>query len=61
MPPLIPFVAAAAGTVVLVRFLRSEWRRVNDELDRVQEAEERPAPAATLKRDPRTGDWRAGQ
>jgi hypothetical protein len=59
MPPLIPFVAAAAGTVVLMRFLRSEWRRVNDELDRAEAAEQRPLKAPTLKRDPATGQWRA--
>jgi hypothetical protein len=59
MPPLVPFIAAAAGTVVLVRFLRSEWIRVIDALDREEAAEQRPAPSATLKRDPRTGDWSA--
>lgn len=59
MPPLIPFVAAAASTVVLLRFLRSEWRRVNDELDRAEAAEQPPPRAATLKRDPASGQWRA--
>jgi hypothetical protein len=58
MPPLIPFVAAAAGTAILVRFMRREWKRVNAELDRAEAAEKRPEGGPTLRRDPSTGDWR---
>ena len=60
--PLIRIALGAIGSAVAIRWLVKEVRRINAELDRVRAAsnvdpaarEERP----TLRRDPRTGDWR---
>lgn len=64
MPVLPPVVAVALGAVagaVLARLLVREWRRVNDELDRVRVAprgEAEHAEIPTLRRDPATGVYR---
>jgi hypothetical protein len=64
MPVLPPVVAVALGGVagaVLARLLVREWRRVNDELDRVRAAppgEAERAEVPTLRRDPATGVYR---
>lgn len=52
----LPIAAAAAAALVGVRFLRREWQRINNDLDRVRATDARPS--ATLRRDPKTGEWR---
>jgi hypothetical protein len=57
MPPVLAMLAAATGVVVAARYLKKEWERVNRELDMTAE----PIPVKTmptLRRDPRTGEWR---
>jgi hypothetical protein len=67
MPPFVipSFVKVAAGALgagVIAHWVMKEVRRINEELDRTKTApmvdpgarEELP----TLRRDPRTGDWR---
>jgi len=62
IPPLVKWTLATLGGAAIVHWVVKEVRRVNEELDRV-----RTAPAVdpvrrdalpTLRRDPRTGDWR---
>ena len=60
--PLLKIVFGAAGAAAVVHWVVKEVRRVNDELDRlktvpVTEPVAREA-LPTLRRDPRTGDWR---
>lgn len=67
MPPFIvlPLVKVALGVVgagVVVHWVVKEVRRINAELDRVKTGTAidpvvRPE-LPTLRRDPRTGDWR---
>lgn len=63
IPPVVKFaVGALVGAGVIARWVVKEFRRMNDELDRVKAASV-IEPAAreefpTLRRDPRTGDWR---
>ena len=61
-PQLVKFALGAFGAAAAVHWVVKEARRINAELDRVQ-----PAPAGdpaarealpTLRRDPRTGDYR---
>jgi hypothetical protein len=62
IPQLVKFALGAFGAAAAVHWVVKEVRRINQELDRVQ-----TAPASdqamrqalpTLRRDPRTGDWR---
>lgn len=62
LPAALLWTAGLAGAIMLARFIRREYHRVNEELDRA-----RMAPAAskvdrtrhpTLKRDPQTGVYR---
>ncbi len=62
LPPVLLWTAGIVGAIALARFIRREYRRVNEELDQV-----RMAPVAskaerdrhpTLKRDPHTGVYR---
>ena len=62
IPPLVKVALGMLGAGAVIHWVAKEMRRVNEELDRVKAA---PAvdPAArkalpTLRRDPRTGDWR---
>jgi hypothetical protein len=60
--PLIKLALGALGAGALVHWAVKEVRRINEELDRVKKASSID-PAArdalpTLRRDPRTGDWR---
>ena len=60
--PLIKLALGALGAGALVHWAVKEVRRINEELDRVKRASTID-PAArqalpTLRRDPRTGDWR---
>ena len=62
MSPLVRWAAGAVGAVVAGRWIAKEWRRVNDELDaaRAQRATQRVNrnDLPTLRRDPRTGEYR---
>ncbi len=60
--PLIKLTLGALGAGALVHWVVKEVRRINQELDRVKTgtaidpATRQAMP--TLRRDPRTGDWR---
>jgi hypothetical protein len=59
---LIRIALGAIGSAVVIRWVVKEVRRINAELDRLKAAS-KVDPAAreelpTLRRDPRTGDWR---
>jgi len=62
IPPLIKVVLGALGVAALAHWLAREVRRINDEIDRVRAASGIDAAARqglpTLRRDPRTGEWR---
>jgi hypothetical protein len=62
IPPLVKFALGAFGAGAIVAWAVKEMRRINAELERVKAA---PVPDSaarqelpTLRRDPRTGDWR---
>jgi hypothetical protein len=61
IPQLVKFALGAAGAAAAVHWIVKEARRVNQEL----KAQTAPVPdraareaLPTLRRDPRTGDWR---
>ncbi|WP_156380849.1 hypothetical protein [Pseudolabrys sp. Root1462] len=61
LSPLVKWSFAALGGAMVVHWVVKEARRINDELDerrrvrvRITDREARP----TLRRDPRTGDYR---
>jgi hypothetical protein len=61
LSPLVKWSLAAMGGAVIVHWAVKEARRINEELDqarrvkaRITDAENRP----TLRRDPRTGEYR---
>ena len=58
--PLIRLALGAVGTGVVLRWVVKEVRRVNAELDRVKAGSDPAVREAfpTLRRDPRTGEWR---
>ena len=60
VPPLVKWTLGALGAAVVVHWVVREVRRVNEELDRakarVRVADNRAYP--TLRRDPRTGEYR---
>jgi hypothetical protein len=59
--PVIVLVFGAVGAVVLVKLFNREWRRVNDELDRVKPVQVNDIERAgvpTLRPDPATGEYR---
>jgi hypothetical protein len=60
MPPVILWLAGAAGAALVVNWLIKEARRVNAELDAVRRGARAEAPAdrRNLKRDPETGVFR---
>ena len=58
--PLVRLALGAVGTGVVLRWVMKEVRRVNAELDLVKAGSD-PAVRQglpTLRRDPRTGEWR---
>ena len=62
IPPLIKLTLSVLGAGAVVTWVVKEVRRINKELDRA-EAGTALDPGArdalpTLRRDPRTGDWR---
>lgn len=48
MPPVIVWAIGVVGAAYVVKLARKEWRRVNDELDRLKAAPVREADRATL-------------
>jgi hypothetical protein len=60
--PLIKLAFGALGAGAIVHWAVKEVRRINDDLDRVRRASTIDPVARqalpTLRRDPRTGDWR---
>jgi hypothetical protein len=62
IPPLVKVALGALGAAAVVRWVVKEVRRINAELDRVKTAPAvdliRREALPTLRRDPRTGDWR---
>jgi hypothetical protein len=63
MPPILLWTVGIVGAIVLVKFIRREHQRVNDELDQARMAPVKSnaerAQHPTLRRDPRTGVYRA--
>ncbi len=61
MPPVLALALGLIGAGALVRWCVKEARRVNAELDNIRAAEPVDRGALpTLKRDPRTGEYRPG-
>jgi hypothetical protein len=65
MPPVFAFALGLMGAAVLVRWCAREAHRVNAELDNIRGAAAAAEPIdrgalPTLKRDPRTGEYRPG-
>jgi hypothetical protein len=59
MPTFVAFAAAVLAGATAARWVRREWRRVNDELDARHAAEVKAArDLPRLKRDPASGEWR---
>jgi hypothetical protein len=62
IPPLVKWTLVALGGAAAVRWIVKEFRRVNEELERVKTAPAMDAAARrrlpTLRRDPATGEWR---
>jgi hypothetical protein len=62
IPPLVKMVLGAAGAAAIVHWVVKEVHRINEEIARVSshpvgDRMQRQA-MPTLRRDPRTGDWR---
>ena len=63
IPPLVKIALGSLGAAAIVHWVVREARRINAELDRVKAATAdsiRRDALPTLRRDPRTGDWRIG-
>jgi hypothetical protein len=61
IPPLVKFAIGALGAGAIAAWVAKEVRRINDELERMKTV---PVDAVarqdlpTLRRDPRSGEWR---
>jgi hypothetical protein len=64
IPPLFAWMLGAVGAAAVARLVVRETRRINAELDRMREMPpSKPAGREglqTLKRDPKTGEYRPG-
>jgi hypothetical protein len=63
MPPFIIVAIGAIGAAALARLLSRESRRINAELDEARRGTgtvEQRSGQQTLRRDPRTGEYRPG-
>jgi hypothetical protein len=61
LPPLIAWTLGAIGSVLVMKLITREWRRINAELDRarpVRMNDPERARLPMLRRDPRTGEYR---
>jgi len=58
--PLVRFALGAVGTGVVLRWVVKEVRRINAELDQVKAGNDPVVREGfpTLRRDPRTDEWR---
>ena len=65
IPSLVKYALGALGAAAMARWAYKEMRRINDEIDRVSSTPAADAVARealpTLRRDPRTGDWRVSE
>ena len=62
LPPIIAWTLGAIGAVVVMKLISREWQRINGELDQarpVRVTDPERARLPTLRRDPRTGEYRA--
>jgi hypothetical protein len=55
MQPVVLALTSLVGAVILVRFIKREWERVNEELYKPQPVRQE---AIRLRRDPRSGVYR---
>jgi hypothetical protein len=59
MPAVLLWSVGIVGAIALAKFIRREYRRVNEELDQARmepvASTTEPAQYPTLRRDPRTG------
>lgn len=55
MQPVVLALASLVGTIILVRLIKREWERVNNELYKPQPVRQE---AVNLRRDPRSGVYR---
>jgi hypothetical protein len=63
MPPVFALALGLMGAAALVRWCFKEAHRVNEELDNIRGTATEPVDRGalpTLKRDPRTGEYRPG-
>ena len=61
MPQALLLIVSALGAAIAARLIAREWRRVNEELDRMREparAEAARERIPVLQRDPATGVYR---
>jgi len=62
IPPLVKLALGALGAGAIAHWMVNEVRRINAELDRIKAAAVIDPVARqglpTLRRDPRSGDWR---
>jgi len=62
IPPLVKFALGTAGVAAIAAWVLNEIRRINEEIARVQTAtiveRAQRATMPTLRRDPRSGEWR---
>jgi len=62
IPAIVKFALGAVGAAAVVHWVVKEVRRVNDQLDRMRAAATAEPVARealpTLRRDPKTGEWR---
>jgi hypothetical protein len=61
IPPLVKFTLGVLGGAAVIHWAIKEVRRFNAELERVKAASTvDPAALPTLRRDPKTDEWRPG-
>jgi hypothetical protein len=60
IPPLVKFALGALGAGAIAAWAVKEFRRINDELERMKAPIDAVArqDLPTLRRDPRSGEWR---
>ena len=60
IPPLVKFALGALGAGAIAAWAVKEFRRINDELERMKAPVDAVArqDLPTLRRDPRSGEWR---
>ncbi len=61
MPTLLGAAVIALGGMVLMRVVRREWKRVNENLDSQRSAPRERKSAQRLEKDPDTGTYRPAE